>query len=50
MSLYRILVLGVTFFMVGLCPRVPMALAVFTLGVAIYLLLWLWDVIGRKKR
>ena len=50
MSFYRIMVLGVTFFMVGLCARLRMALAVFILGIAIYSFLWLWELCGRKKR
>ncbi len=50
MPIYRILVLGGTFFMVGLCPRVDMALAVFILGIAVYSFLWLWQLCSRKKR
>jgi hypothetical protein len=39
-SLLRILVLGATFFMVGLCPRAEMAIAVFAAGMAVYSLSW----------
>ena len=50
MPLYRILVLGATFFVVGLCPILDLALAVFGLGIAVYSFLWLWESRGRKKR
>ena len=50
MAIHRILVLGATFFMVGLCPRLDMALAVSILGIAVYLFLWLWELCSQKKR
>ena len=45
MRLARILVLGVTFFAVALCPRVECAICVFTLATAIYSFLWGVDII-----
>lgn len=42
-SLTRILVLGATFFMVGLCPVVDPALAIFTAGTAVYSFLWWYE-------
>lgn len=49
-SLTRIMVLGVTFFMIGLCPNVDMALTVFTSGIAIYSLLWRFYPYEKKKK
>ncbi len=48
--LTRILVLGATFFMVGLCSAAEMALAVFALGTAVYSLLWWHDIHENKKK
>jgi hypothetical protein len=50
MPLYRILVLAGTFFMVALCPRLSMALAVFILGMAFYSLSWGITLYGKKKK
>lgn len=49
-SLTRIMVLGVTFFMVGLCPNVDMALTVFASGMTIYSLLWKFYPYEKKKK
>jgi hypothetical protein len=50
MAITRILVLGATFFAVGLCPVLDLALAVFGLGIAVYSFLWLWELRGWKNR
>jgi hypothetical protein len=50
MAIYRILVLGATFFMVGLCPRLDMALAVSILGIAVFSFLWIWEVWPHEKK
>ena len=49
MALYRILVLGATFFIVGLCPVLDLAVAVFGAGIAVYLCLWGYESYAQKK-
>jgi hypothetical protein len=48
-SLARILVLGVMFYLVALCPNVAMAFAVFTSGTGVYSFLW-WNEIFHENQ
>jgi predicted tellurium resistance membrane protein TerC len=49
-SVTRIMILGVTFFMVSLCPNAAMTFAVFVSGMAVYSFLWWNEVFHENKK
>jgi hypothetical protein len=50
MGIVRIFVLGMTFFLVALCPRIDSAFVVFAFGLSAYIGLWLFELFKRRDK